>query len=83
MPENSEFIFRLEGVNLSAKDEDRIAQVIRSAVHAELGNRKTSAAVFVNPLKWKGGLFAILKKGVVPEAKINELQKKQFKVVEG
>ena len=83
MPENSEFIFRLEGLNLSTKEEDRIAQVIRAAVHAELGNRKTNAAVFVNPLTWKGGLFALLKKGVVPEGKIKELQKKQYMVVEG
>jgi len=81
----TDFIFRLEGLKLSAKDEERIAQAIASAAQAELGNGplKTGATVFATPRQWRGKWVAVLADGVNIKQKVGELSNSQLSVKEG
>ena len=63
MPDNkpigTDFVFRVEGVKLSAKDQERISQAISAAVGEEMLKLAKSAdpPAIVRPLQWPGGIW--------------------------
>jgi hypothetical protein len=75
MADKIDFVFRVEGLRLSTADQARIAGAVRAAVEGELArNRKSGAAVHVHPEEWKGGMWAVLTRGVDALKRTQELQ---------
>jgi hypothetical protein len=75
MADKIDFVFRVEGLKLSAADQARIGGAVRAAVEGELAKtRKSGAAVHVIPEEWRGGYWAILPKGIDGAKRTDELQ---------
>ena len=53
------FVFRVEGLKLTAQDQQRISQAIAGAVNAELVklNRTADPPIILKPFPWPGGIL--------------------------
>ncbi|HZM90935.1 MAG TPA: hypothetical protein VFF31_30725 [Blastocatellia bacterium] len=53
------FVFRVEGLKLSAQDQQRISQAIAGAVGAELVklHKPVDPPMIVKPFPWPGGIW--------------------------
>ena len=83
MADKIDFVFRVEGLRLSASDQSRIAGAVRSAVAGELARAgKSGPAVHVLPAEWAGGIWAVLRTGVDGVKQTSELQRVKLGVQE-
>lgn len=60
MPDSaaSDFVFRVEGVRLSAADRERISQAISAAVSGEMARiAKPADLGIIRPFPWPGGIW--------------------------
>ena len=57
------FVFRVEGLKLSAQDQLRISQTITGAVNAELVklNKTADPPIILKPFPWPGGIWIRMK----------------------
>ncbi len=58
-PIGTDFVFRVEGIKLSAKDKERISQAISSAVSEEMLRLAKPAEdlAIIRPFPWPGGIW--------------------------
>jgi len=64
MPDNrqpigTDFVFRVEGIKLSARDQERISQAISAAVSGEMLKlaKPANDPAIIRPLLWPGGIW--------------------------
>lgn len=62
---STDFVFRVEGLKLSAADQQRISAAIGSAVQAELGRapQRTGTPGIFFPIQWPGGIWILIARG--------------------
>jgi hypothetical protein len=58
-PIGTDFVFRVEGIKLSAKDQERISQAISAAVGEEMLKmaKPTDDVAIIRPFPWPGGIW--------------------------
>jgi hypothetical protein len=64
MPDNkqpigTDFVFRVEGIKLSVKDQERISQAISAAVSGEMLKlaKPANDLAIIRPFPWPGGIW--------------------------
>jgi hypothetical protein len=56
---STDFVFRVDGLKLSAADQERISQAIAGAVNTELlkVHRAVDPPIIIKPFPWPGGIW--------------------------
>jgi hypothetical protein len=59
MADATNFVFRVEGLKLSAQDQQRISQAIAGAVNGELLklHKPAEPPIIIKPFPWPGGIW--------------------------
>lgn len=79
------FVFRVEGLKLSAQDQQRISQAITGAVNAELVklNKIADPPIILKPFPWPGGIWIRALQDVGVFDRVKRLGKEKVNVTIG
>lgn len=79
------FVFRVEGLKLSAQDQQRISQAIAGAVNGELLklNRTTDPPIVLKPFPWPGGIWMRVRRDAGLFNRVKQLSKETVNVTIG
>lgn len=79
------FVFRVEGVKLSAQDQARISQAISGAVSAELLklDKPAEPPIIIKPFPWPGGIWIRALRDVGVFDRVKRLGKEKVNVTIG